>query len=44
MHAQGLAVDADALVAAGIAERPYDALLDAYEPGTTVTIVKWKRL
>jgi carboxypeptidase Taq len=26
---------ADALVAAGIADRPYDALLDAYEPGTT---------
>lgn len=26
---------ADALVAAGIAERPYDALLDAYEPGAT---------
>lgn len=26
---------ADALVAAGVADRPYDALLDAYEPGTT---------
>ena len=26
---------ADALVAAGVAARPYDALLDAYEPGAT---------
>src|SRR5690606_12108386 len=26
---------ADALVAAGVAERPYDALLDEFEPGAT---------